>query len=270
VETAFVQAGSVRLQYFTHGNGPTTALFVHGHTSSGRGWRLTQEALDPARYRTIAISNRGAGDSDRTPHEADYSVETFASDLEAARQTLGLQRFVLVGHSMGGATAASFALTHQDLVNALILVDPAPLNGFPLPEGWEQRVRNQHERAAERGTEVGSSDRQRAPGVPDDFYDALDADVARNSLERLMGGWRSMAALRLHDRLTELQRPTLVVGGDHDTTVPIDSILADFQVLPREIRSLHVFYGAGHSPHVEFAADFAAILDRFVTDHAEA
>ena len=43
----FVQAGTVKLQYFEHGTGPEQLVLVHGYRSSGRIWRLVQEALDP-------------------------------------------------------------------------------------------------------------------------------------------------------------------------------------------------------------------------------
>ena len=59
-------------------------FLVHGYQTSGRIWRLTQAALDAAQYRTIAISNRGAGDSDRGQMEADYTVQAFARDLRQA------------------------------------------------------------------------------------------------------------------------------------------------------------------------------------------
>ena len=66
MRTDFVQAGDVKLQYFEHGEGPELLVLVHGYRSSGRIWQLMQEAMDPTRFRTLAISNRGAGDSDRT------------------------------------------------------------------------------------------------------------------------------------------------------------------------------------------------------------
>ena len=76
MRTDFVQTGDVKLQYFEHGAGPELLVLVHGYRSSARIWRLVQEALDPARFRSLAISNRGAGDSDRTAAEADYTVES--------------------------------------------------------------------------------------------------------------------------------------------------------------------------------------------------
>ena len=126
VQAHFIQSDTVRLQCFEHGHGRETLVLVHGYQTSGRIWRLTQEALDPAQYRTIAISNRGAGDSDRGQTEADYTVQAFARDLLHALNVLDVQDFTLVGHSMGGATVAQFALQHARLLKGLVLLNSAP------------------------------------------------------------------------------------------------------------------------------------------------
>jgi non-heme chloroperoxidase len=264
MQTSFVQAGPVRLQYFTHGDGPQTVVLVHGYTASGRIWRLVQEALDPARYRTIAFSNRGAGDSDHTGQPADFTVEGFAGDLAAAVQALGLSRFALVGHSMGGATVAQFALDHPEALQALVLLDPAPLIGRGLEPNWEERVRERY-RARLVADRPGPA---RGRSVPADFQAALDADIARNPLERYLGGRQSMAGLQLRGRLVELTQPVLVVGGDQDTLVGVDNILAEYLALPPARRFLQVFHGVGHSPNVEVAGDLTAVLDRFFREHA--
>src|SRR2546425_3987988 len=221
MRTDFVQAGNVKLQYFEHGTGPELLVLVHGYRSSARIWRLVQEALDPARFRSLAISNRGAGDSERTAAEADYTVESFAQDLFAATQALGLRDFTLVGHSMGGATVTQFALDHAEVLKALVLLNPAPLAGRVLPENWEQQIREQFAQgwAAENVA-------LNAPHVPEEFRQALRADVARNPLERMLGGRRSMAGLRLRQRLHELAMPVCVIGGGQDTPGGGDKNLA--------------------------------------------
>jgi branched-chain amino acid transport system permease protein len=259
MRTDFLQANDVQLQYFEHGTGPEVLVLVHGYQSSGRIWQLMQEALDPARFRTIAISNRGAGDSDRTPSEADYSVESFARDLYAAVQALGLGEFTLVGHSMGGATVTQFALDHPECLKALVLLDPAPLGGRELPANWEAQLRQDF--AAGRRRDNMAMD---TPGVPEAFRQALAADVARNPIERALGGRRSMAALRLRQRLGELAMPVLLVGGDDDTTVGVDQMLTEYLAMPEDRRFLHIFHGIGHSPNVQVATRFASLLDRFV------
>jgi pimeloyl-ACP methyl ester carboxylesterase len=259
MKTDFLQANDVRLQYFEHGAGSEVLVLVHGYQSSGRIWQLMQEALDPTRFRTIAISNRGAGDSDRTALESDYSVESFARDLYAAMQVLALSEYTLVGHSMGGATVTQFALEHPECLKALVLLDPAPLGGRELPENWEAQLREDF--AAGRRRDNMAMD---TPGIPDAFRQALAADVARNPIERALGGRRSMAVLRLRQRLCELSMPVLLVGGDDDTTVGVDQMLADYLALAEDCRFLHIFHGVGHSPNVKVAARLAGLLDRFV------
>ena len=260
MRTDFVQADTVKLQYFEHGTGPEWLVLVHGYRSSGRIWRLVQEALDPTRFRSLALSNRGAGDSERTAAEADYTVESFARDLFAATQALGLRDFTLVGHSMGGATVTQVALDHPELVKALVLLNPAPLAGRGLSQNWEQQIREEF--ASGWSTEDVAAN---TPHVPEAFRQALQADIARNPIERALGGRRSMAGLRLRPRLQELSMPVCVIGGDQDTTVGVHNILAEYLALPESWRFLHMFHSIGHSPNVEVATQCAGVLDRFVS-----
>ena len=153
MESKFVLAGKVKLQYYLHGQGAETVFLVHGYASSARLWQLAMEKMDPGRFRVIALNNRGAGDSarafigradgDGAFGEEAYTVESFAQDLHNVVEALGLGRFTLVGHSMGGATVAQYALAHQDRLKALVLLNPAPLNGRALEDGWEDAIREQ-------------------------------------------------------------------------------------------------------------------------------
>lgn len=259
MESSFVQAGEVKLQYYQHGQGSENVVLVHGYASSGRLWQLTMEQLDPERFRVIALNNRGAGDSARSPSEDAYTVESFAKDLHNAVEALGLDGFTLVGHSMGGATAAQYALAHQDRLKALVLLNSAPLNGRQLEGGWEEAIREQFRTGERPEGDMGFD----GPHVTQKFKQAVLTDIARNPIERALAGRRSMSQLRLRNRLNELRVPTLVVGGDRDTTVGVDNILADYLALPEESRSLHIFHGIGHSPNVATPDAFAQLLGRF-------
>ncbi|MEE3168440.1 MAG: alpha/beta hydrolase, partial [Chloroflexota bacterium] len=234
MESKFVQAGPVRLQYFEQGHGPDTLVLIHGYASSAAIWRYTLENLSEGRFRVIVLNNRGAGDSDRASsagpfNEEDYSVETFADDLFNATEALGLEGYTLVGHSMGGATVTRFALEHQDRIKGLVLMNPTPLMGRVLPDGWEKELRESLQAPEPPAGDMGFN----AAHVTEDFKQAVMADVSRNPVERFIGGRRSMAELKLRDRLDEINVPTLVIGGDRDTTVGINNILAEFQALPK-------------------------------------
>ncbi len=264
MESKFVQAGRVQLEYFEQGHGLDTLVLVHGYASSAAIWRYTLEFLSEERFRVIVLNNRGAGNSDRASadgpfKEEDYSVQTFAEDLFNATEALELDGFTLVGHSMGGATVAQYALKHQDRIKGLVLMNPAPLNGRSLEDGWEEELRESLKSPEPPAGDMGFN----APHVTEDFKEAVMADIARNPVERFIGGRRSMAGLRLRDRLNEIIVPTLVMGGDRDTTVGVDNILAEYQALPKSNRHIHMFHGAGHSPNVDVARWTSNIISNF-------
>jgi branched-chain amino acid transport system permease protein len=256
VESGYLHTGAVRLQYFTRGQGPQPILFVHGYQASAPVWRLVQEAMDPQRFRTIALNNRGAGGSDRTPRQDDYRVESFAADLAAAVDALGLRDFTLVGHSLGGATVTQYALAHQRLLKALVLVNPIPLDHRA---GTIPVAATEHERAA-----MAAAAAEERANAPEELLRVLDAEMAQVPAERIAGGRASMGTLRLRERLRELRLPVLVMGGDRDYVAGVGNILGEYLALPAETRSLHLIHGAGHSPIVGVPRECAAVLERFL------
>lgn len=268
MESKFVQAGPIRLQYYEEGDGPETIVLVHGYASSAVLWRYTIEELarqkvdGSRRFRIIALNNRGAGDSERAGSEDGYTVESFAIDLHSAVSALGLSDFILVGHSMGGATVTQFSMAHQDMLRGLVLLNSAPLNGRTLYSDWEETLRASF---AEGGLTQGDMGFQ-APHVTSDFADEVRSIILRNPVERAIGGRRSMGALRLRDRLGEIRVPTMVIGGDRDDTVGVDNIVAEYLALPEDNRHLHVFHGIGHSPNVEVPSRLAGLLTRFASE----
>ncbi len=89
------------------GSGGVPILFVHSFAGSGAHWQ-PQLAHLRATQRAVAMDLRGHGLS-APPLDKNYSVTAFASDIAAVAHALGLRRFVLVGHSMGGAAAVAYA-----------------------------------------------------------------------------------------------------------------------------------------------------------------
>jgi len=99
-------------------------LFVHGFGNDAHVWDDIAPAVAPY-YRTLALDLRGHGDSDRDP-EARYDYEFHLADLEAATAALGIDRLVLVGHSLGGRIGMLFAGRHPERMAGLAIVDSAP------------------------------------------------------------------------------------------------------------------------------------------------
>lgn len=104
------------------GRGSLPVVFVHSLAGNTTHWTKELEHLRPSR-RAVALDLRGHGRSE-PPTNGDYSIAGMAGDIAAVVDTLGLQKFVLVGHSMGGGVSLIYAGTHSDRVAGLLLLDP--------------------------------------------------------------------------------------------------------------------------------------------------
>lgn len=120
-----VHVRGLKLHYQEWGDPSSTPiLMLHGFGVSGHMFDEFAERMQ-GRFRLIALDQRGHGDSDWSA-EGDYSRDAFVEDVEAFRQALGLERFYLVGHSMGGLNSVAYTVAHPDAVKALVLVDVGP------------------------------------------------------------------------------------------------------------------------------------------------
>jgi pimeloyl-ACP methyl ester carboxylesterase len=95
-------------------------LCVHGITANCRCWDVLADALAPE-YRVLAMDLRGRGGSDK-PSEG-YALEYHLRDINCILDDLGLDRAVIMGHSLGAFIGLAFAAEYPDRIDRLILVD---------------------------------------------------------------------------------------------------------------------------------------------------
>ena len=262
----YAQLSRVRMHYYEHGSGPEQVVFVHGFQASGRIWQLVQEALPQERYHSIAVNNRGAGQTEAPPDESDYGVGHFASDAYELVTQLGLRDFTLVGHSLGGATVAQFAVDHPELLKGLVLLDPSDPDGREAsPEEAQRLIDERMERRREQLARGGGGDGidARATGPRSDFLQALTADINAAPEQRLRGSMRSTFSLRLGAAVGRLPMPVLLACGDADQLIPIERMIATWAKYPKGT-GLHVWHGVGHSPNVDIPDELATVLRRFI------
>ncbi len=98
-------------------------VILHGGAHDASHWAAVCRHLSQS-FRCIVPDQRGHGSSDRAP-DGDYSCQAQVADLRALSEALELERFALVGHSMGGLNALHFAGSWPERVTALVLVDVA-------------------------------------------------------------------------------------------------------------------------------------------------
>ena len=124
-----------RVHYKVLGTGPRTLVFVHGWTGSLDMWRLQAPEFAARGFRVIALDLPGHGKSD-APQIA-YTMELFASAVDAVMRDAGVAQAVLVGHSMGTPVVREFYRRHPDQTRALVSVDGS-LRALFTPEDAEK------------------------------------------------------------------------------------------------------------------------------------
>ena len=95
-------------------------LCIHGITANCRCWDVIADALSPS-HRVLAMDLRGRGLSEAP--SAGYSMEHHCRDILAVLDDLGLERVVLMGHSLGAFISVVFGAKYPERVDSIILVD---------------------------------------------------------------------------------------------------------------------------------------------------
>lgn len=136
----FTNRTGMRLRYVRWGNpSATPVLLLHGLRSYAQTWAPLTAALGE-HYACHALDQRGRGESDWA-EASSYRTESYVSDLEDWVAHLGLERFVLVGHSLGGTNALEYARLNPGRLHALVIEDIGP--GSSIRGEGAERIRRE-------------------------------------------------------------------------------------------------------------------------------
>jgi esterase len=226
-----VQLGAGEFGYTECGDHAAVPLvLLHGMRSDRSTWADVAPDLAAAGYRVIAPDMRGHGESPRT---ATYSFEEMREDVREFADGLGLDRFVLGGHSMGGTVTTLFAERYPGRLRGLIVVDapppdgsvdfdPGPRPGGDLPYDWDL--------------------------VPAIYAQLTSPDPA---------WW---------DQVPSITAPALLFGGS-DSPVPQHLLAKMADLMPGA--TLVTVEGAGHNVHKDKRDDFLAAALPFLRQLAK-
>jgi proline iminopeptidase len=272
------ESNGLNFTYEMEGSGNETVIVVHG------GAGLPHEYFHPmlsnlGRYAKMVYFDRRA-DMRSTKSVYDMvSLDEMAEDVDALRQSLGLHRVTLLGHSFGGAIALTYALRYPEHVKRLILVSTSA--AIENPAEAEKRIVKQltpKEMAAYNSNEGDSGARsvcQRVlkryralyphyfhkeyspalldSGVYSVYFDALAKKMVMASEK---GGFDVRAALG------QIKAPVLVFGGRHDLVTPVSQTKELAEGLPRS-RAVIMEHSA-HFPFVEESYLFTEWVRQFM------
>jgi pimeloyl-ACP methyl ester carboxylesterase len=263
----------MRLHYLDWGTaGRRPIVFLHGAALNAHTWDVVCLMLRQ-QHHCLAIDQRGHGES-AWAEDADYTGDAHRGDIEAFVEHLGLDQFILVGHSMGGFNAFNYAFHHSHRLAALVLVDAGP---SMLAKGTRRIVDFVTETA-----ELDSLEEVIEKAIA--FNPRRDPRLLRRSLlhnfrQSPTGKWVRKTDLRMwhgnphrekeRERLKERFRqagrvscPTLIVRGgisDVFTTEDAQKLATDFA------QGRYAQVGeAGHTVQGDNPRVFAQVLSRFL------
>ena len=170
----FCEANGIRIEYRRTGGDKSAVVLLHGLMGSGATWTPVARALERD-FDVVTPDARGHGGSSKPPRG--YRYDDLADDVVGLVRGLGLARPVLLGHSMGGMTAAVVASRRAVPLRALVLVDPTFLEPERQREVYASDVAEQHRIAltrskAELVADARARHRHRPPEIAELQVDA--------------------------------------------------------------------------------------------------
>ncbi len=251
------------------GDARPPVLFIHGIGASKDHWPHLVKPL-AGRLRAIVPDLPGFGESDRSP-EADYSMEAQGENVIAIADALGLDRFHLVGQSMGGRVVAEVAARHPDRLHSLWLLAPAGTEGEKPSEMIEGLLAGEgiplFGRTPEEYAETVAFTMSRPPKIPSlalrvlAAENAVDYDLNREIFATMSWGFASSPSTE--ELLRDLRVPTLVTWGADDRVLHPSGAATLAEAIPGA--TVHRMPDTGHVPMFEdpkaAAARYLAFLD---------
>lgn len=250
----YATRNGVRLFYNDAGSGDPPLLFIHGWCCDHSYWR-DQIPEFAQRHRVVAVDLRGTGDSD-APDE-DSKIAQFVDDVAWLSKEVGLDRPVLVGHSMGGLIALNIVRKWPELARAAVFVDAATV---PFPEQFQPLLASTLESLRSPGYRAVAMNVFKSFLFGPESPEAMKEDVAArmaNAPQRLM-----------HTALADTISEANMAGGP----LPLPSLFVRAATNPateEEFKERYpgmqvVTVDCAHFIQMEKPAEFNAIFKRFL------
>jgi len=245
------------MHYTRTGGDKPPVILLHGLMTNGLCWSDLAYVLE-REYDVIMPDARGHGNS--TAPDFGYRYEDHANDVAGLINALRLAEPILIGHSMGGMTAAMVASRKPNLLQGLVLVDPTFLSPQVQREVRDSDVADQHRRMLDMSLDTLVADARNRH--PDRSKDTLEL-FARARLQTSMAAFDVLTPPNPDYKMLvkAIDVPGLIVFGDRGV---ISSAVAEELRCLNPRLQVEQIRGAGHSVHLDQPERFADVVGAFM------
>jgi pimeloyl-ACP methyl ester carboxylesterase len=245
--------------YHQVGNGEENVLVLHGWLGDSSVFEPMIPFLDTAAFTYVFMDYRGYGRS-KTLTGA-YTIAEIAEDALALVDTLGWERFHLLGHSMGGMAVQWIAAEVPSRVKRMVGITPVPASGFPFDTQTEALFRGAKDNAANREMILMHTTGNRlSPAFGRVMAERSLTQTTPEAFEGYLTAW---SATDFTDRVEGLAVPFRVIVGEHDPAVTV-ALMNDTVMRWFPNTELTLLSGAGHYPMVETPLTLATLCESWL------
>ena len=263
-----ILAGGLQTRFLQAGAAGEPVVLVHGGGAGADcegNWGAMLPLMSP-RHRLFAPDMVGFGHSAR-PDPADYSYDQAGREahLAAFLEAIDAGPVTLVGNSMGGLTALGVARERPELVRRLVLMGSA---GIPVPPSPQLKTIMDYDFTEDGMARIVASltgPHFTPPAGMVAYRHALSVEPETRAAYKAVTGWmKARGGLQIEeDLIRAVTVPTLVVAGKLDGVVPVTCAYRFLELIGQSRG--YIMPDCGHWPMIEYPAEFAAILEWFIS-----
>lgn len=254
----------VRLYYELHGDSGEPLVLVHGYTGDISDWRFQIDEFSST-HRVLALDLRGHGRSEAPADRSSYTIDTMSRDVEELVDGLGLGRFHLVGHSMGGGIAQEIALRSPKKLLSLTLHDTSckfEMND-PIMVEWRRQRIETAEKQGMAAVAALAPPMPPPPHMPPERLQETAVRLANMSVDGFIGAMAGLLEWKgTVERAAEISVPTLIIYGSLDGPALVKGCEHLAKMIPNV--TVEVVPECGHSPQYERPELFNRALRRHI------
>jgi N-formylmaleamate deformylase len=255
--TAICETNGIKIHYTRTGGNKPTLILLHGLMANGLCWTGLAQVLEEE-YDIIMQDARGHGKS--SVPDYGYRYEDHANDVAGLINALKLPSPILIGHSMGGMTAAVVASRKPNLLRGLILADPTFLCPKIQREVYESNIADKHRKFLNMSLDEAVADvLARHPNRPLETLELL----ARARLQTSMSAFEVLTPPNpdYKQLVGKIDIPSLLLIGDRGVVTSV--VAEELQRLNPKMQ-VEQIQEAGHGLYLDQPERFAAIVKSFL------